>query len=42
MNIHETRAELSALDNKFLNNTSNESSFDGKKEDDGSKKRRKE
>lgn len=33
MNIHETRAELSSLDNKFLNNTSNESRLDGKKEE---------
>lgn len=32
MNIQGTRAELPALDNKFLNNTSNQSSLDGKKE----------
>ena len=32
MTIQGIRAELSALDNKFLNNTSNESTLDGKKE----------
>lgn len=40
--IQGTGAELSALDNKFLNNTSNQPTLDGKEEKkrNGSKKKR--